>query len=91
VTRPPDAGCCRRESFLRDPTNISFHDVLHPELQAELMAVEMAELDEAERLIDESQEEELWSATLLAQVRAPALGFRAPALVFRAPALGFKV
>ena len=57
----------KQASFLADPSNVAFDEVLHPELLAERFAIEMAELDAAERQLDEAEEEELWLLTLARQ------------------------
>jgi hypothetical protein len=43
--------------------------VQYPALTEEMYAIEVAELEERERWIDEAEEEELWHMTLLAQAR----------------------
>ena len=55
--------------MLADPSALALDEVLHPALAEEAFALEMAELAETERWVEEAEEEELWLATLLAQSR----------------------
>lgn len=59
----------KRLEVLKDPSNIAFAEVLYPELTAETLAAELAELDEAEAKIDDAEEEELWLLTLTQQFK----------------------
>ncbi len=59
-----------REALAADPSNVPLDEILAPELTTEMLEIEMAELDQQLAQIDEAEEEELWSLTLLAQVRA---------------------
>lgn len=59
----------RREAFLEDPSNTAFEEVLYPKITEEEYEAELAELEARERWIDEAEEEELWTLTLLKQAR----------------------
>lgn len=57
------------QQFLSDPSNVSLDEVAYPELVSELLAIELAELAEAEAAVDEAEEEELWQLTVTAQLK----------------------
>jgi len=59
----------REAAFHSDPTNIAFEEVLLPQLITERFAIEMNELAEVERKLDEAEEEEMWLLTLQQQSR----------------------
>ena len=54
---------------ISEPSNVSFEEVLHPELVQEMLELELAELAEAEAAIDDAEEEELWSLTMASQLK----------------------
>ena len=62
-------ACFPYQAFASDPSNISFDEVLNPELVSEFVQLELAELAEMEAQIDEAEEEELWSLTITAQLK----------------------
>ena len=57
------------QQFLSDPSNVALEEVVYPELVSEMMAIELAELAEAEAAVDEAEEEELWQLTMMAQLK----------------------
>lgn len=57
------------QAFAAEPSNVSFDEVLNPELVTELVELELAELKEAEAAIDDAEEEELWTLTMAAQLK----------------------
>lgn len=59
----------KKEAALKDLSNIPVEDILYPEVHKELLAIELAELDEIEAMIDEAEEDELWSLTLTQQMK----------------------
>ncbi|MEW5298996.1 MAG: hypothetical protein WDW36_002057 [Sanguina aurantia] len=59
----------KRLEALKDLGSIAFDEVLYPELNAESLAIELAECDEAEARIDDAEEEELWMLTLTQQFK----------------------
>lgn len=59
----------KREALLADPSNMPLDEVLYPEISQEALELELAELDELEAMIDDAEEEELWSLTLTQQFK----------------------
>lgn len=64
-----DYALTREGEFYADPANIAHEELLLPKVITECFSIEMAELDEAERRLEEAEEEELWLLTLHQQAR----------------------
>lgn len=59
----------KKQEFACTASNLPLEELEAPEVVTELMDMELAELAEAEKAIDDAEEEELWALTLAAQLK----------------------